>query len=382
MNKNRYLYLPALLLLAGCSPSASQTADNNIIETTSQTTAETKTEIIQNNQDDIPLLLEQAIGALEDENYQKAIDTFTSVIEIDELNTGAYLGRADACIAENESAGNLALALADYEAAQSLAPELADVWLGIIDVHIRMHDFGTALALAEQGYEQTGDPAVGEKAEQIKSGSVRDAENKIRRRILYDGESVIIYYTDYTYSPDKRLQALTTYNRQGEQIDHLEYEYDESGNILKNARTRTSGKLDAVYHSYDENGHLSDKITRDTADDSFRFHDTFEYDDAGNCIRSNSISEAGDLLGYELYTHDEQGNTVSQEIYEKGRLISYRTQEFNEQGQRLKESFYNADDTLIRYHLFPLDDNGNCLGMEIYDGDGVLTEYSTSLPNQ
>ena len=100
--------------------------------------------------------IEQALKYYNEKEYEKAIDTFSSVLETSGDNAELYnnIGLCYACLGYDEKAEN------NYLKAQKLNPKLAQVYINLADIYYRQKDFGSGAQLMSQGLYELPDNLV------------------------------------------------------------------------------------------------------------------------------------------------------------------------------------------------------------------------------
>jgi len=97
-------------------------------------------------------------------DYERAVNFFSKIIEIEPSHARAYIGRGNSYILWDEQ---LDLALTDFEKAIEVDALNKDGYLGCIDIYLRMGDSGKALKVAQQGYDKTEDEEIGVKLDEL-----------------------------------------------------------------------------------------------------------------------------------------------------------------------------------------------------------------------
>lgn len=140
---------------------------------------------------------------LSDGNYEEAIIAFTAAIKIDAKRAEAYVGRGSAYIGCEETAENLAAALADYEMAVSLGDKTLDE--KIETLRIRLASIG-ALPLLEELYSYFSANDIESAKNLMRQADYRTLSESVDRLpIVYEGDpstAVAVYANDYYYYGD------------------------------------------------------------------------------------------------------------------------------------------------------------------------------------
>lgn len=318
---------------------------------------------------------------LSEGNYEEAIIAFTAAIEIDPKRAEAYLGRGDAYISSGETGENLAAALVDYEAVVALDKTNASAWLGLADVYIRQGDYDKAMEILREALEKTGnDSTIAGKLAEMESGSFTDSSGKIRRMNWYgEGGTLTSFYT-FAYDSQGRELSLTSYDGEGNQLEHIENVYDQDGNLLAgNGLMSSAGLMQFGEYEYDANGNQIQATYHANAssDSPVERQYRYAYDDDRNKIRQEYYDSTGIMQSYETYEYVNGQITRADSYYSDGTLSGYDFYEYTDDGQLLKRSDYNADGELIYYYVYAYDENGNNIGYTSYQADGTpITSYT------
>lgn len=308
---------------------------------------------------------------LEELDYEQAIVVFTKVIEIDEKQVSAYVGRGNAYVFSGETEEHLAQAQADYEKTINLDETCVEGYLGLADVYIRRGDYEKAMDILREGLEKTGNnQEIADKLEQMESGNITDSENKIRRMSCYDSAGVLAWYIDYSYNLEGKENGVTSYDANDDQTGHVDVLY-EGDNCIQSwgySGETTDFALRRIVMGYDAEGNMTSESWYDMAGNA-DFSLEFEYDGAGKLLKETSYNVEDNINLYTLYEYS--GNTVKRSNYSpSGELLGYSVDECDESGNMLRESCYEQDGTLIDYTIFEYDEMGKCIGETRYDGEG------------
>lgn len=173
----------------------------------------------------------------------------------------------------------------------------------------------------------------------------------------YDSEGGIRYREKREYDEDGR-EICGSDNSDGVVTRTWEYEYDESGSLIK-----------AVYISYDY----------ETGEKAGQTIDEFAYDENGNMTKYACTNDAGSGRdsgrGWER-AYDEDGRETAFYFYEDEKGISYRSRtEYGENGLAVRYIGCDGDDNVLVEKETEYDVSGNVIKEGYYDADGNLTQY-------
>ena len=318
---------------------------------------------------------------LSEGNYEEAVIAFTAAIEIDAKRPEGFIGRGDAYALSGDTEDNLSAALADYETAIALDETLPGGWLGLADVYIRRGDYDKAMEVLREALEKTGnDQSIADKLAEMESGSFTDSSGKIRRMNWYgEGDTLTSFYT-FSYDSQGRELSLTSYDGDGNQLDHIDNVYDQDGNLLAgNGLMSSAGRMQFAEYKYDANGNQIQATyhVNASSDSPVERQYRYAYDDDGNEIRQEYYDSTGIMQSYETYEYENGQMTRADSFYPDGTLSGYDLYEYTDDGQLLKRSDYNADGELIYYYVYTYDENGNNIGYTSYQADGTpITSYT------
>ena len=325
---------------------------------------------------DAPTWQEQydlGIRYLSEGNYEEAILAFTAVIDIDPKNAGALSGRGQAYVLSGETEENLAAALADFEAALAADETLAEAWLGLADVYIRMGEYDKALEVLRDALEKTGDQRIADKIAEVESGNITDSSGNVRRQSTYDADGSLIWYHIYTYDEQGRRTSVTAFDGAGNQTGHVDEAYDAEGNTIVWCNYYgDTGEPWAVEYEYDEFGNRIRQTSHQYPDRPRVLDIKNTYNDAGNLVKVEYYSE-GALAGYNTYEYDSDGNRTKEVDYDNdGNIEFYYLNAYDEAGNTVSRDSYNGDGTLNWHLRYIRNEAGEYLGQEMYDAEGNL----------
>ena len=156
-----------------------------------------------------------------------------------------------------------------------------------------------------------------------------------------------------------------------------EYEYDESGNMIKDFFADDDSGCKSEYE-YDESGNLVKRIRYYFDDDNLREWSVYEYDEFGNEIKIEFYDMDGSLKRsseYE-YQYDESGSLIKRISYKADGSVSYVTWwvlEYDESGNKIKEQENSLSD-LCKVREY--DTYGNVVNFTAYNKDGSIAYWA------
>lgn len=382
------LLLTVILCLFGCSAGETvpdvTTAETVQEEQTDATTEEETTAQTTEPAFDLSTWqgnYDQGLYCMEKEDWQEAIAAFDAAIALDPAQADAYAQRGNARILSGETDGNLTLAEEDYRQALTLDEDNALALLGIVDIHIRREEFEDALTAVRAAVEKTSDPLVAERAEKMENGFYPDSSGttRLKREQQYVSEDYL-GHLEIVFDKDGNEKSAEAFDPSGKSVVFLELSTSVDGNVtirntfcntivnhvyyitrlVQTTTTATDGSCQVETVFYDRSGALETsecawydaevkKIKEECydADNKLLSCTTYEYDAAGNMIRSDTtMSDGGSLC---------------------------TTYEYDAEGRLLRENDYrDGSETPTSYMVYLYDESGRRLGHELYDGNGTL----------
>ena len=165
--------------------------------------------------------------------------------------------------------------------------------------------------------------------------------------VMYHRDS-IYYQQQREYNEKDELIRLTEFDASGvnEGISKLvsEYAYNEKGELLSQTELNNSGTI------------LS-KVS-------------YTYDSEGNKMSISNYNSLGDLQGKTLLKAYEKGNSKLVEKYDAfDSLYAFYKYEYNSDGVETKNVILNGIGQVIRQSNTTIDENGNKILFEIYEGE-------------
>ncbi len=306
---------------------------------------------------------DRGLEYLEGKRYQDAIELFTQAAEAEAEHPEIYIARGDAHARSGETAIHMAAAEADYKKAVSLDDSFAEEYLGLADLSIRRKDYDRALEILSEGMEKTdGDREISDKIVEVKSGTIRDSQDQLRKLSSYDKEGNLVWYHEYYYDETGHKSYVTVYDGAGIQTDEIEVAYDKEGNLTDTfGYEEKDGALYRIAHSYDSGGQRV-KTERYNHDGALESAKTYERDEDGNLVKEQYYDSDNRLKAYYTYEYDGDGEIRKHSLYgPDGKLRSYWTFETDSEGKRSRDNFYDKDGNLQCYFIYEYDDDGELI---------------------
>jgi len=164
-------------------------------------------------------------------------------------------------------------------------------------------------------------------------------------------------------------------------------EYNDSGNLIKEARYTSDGILLFEYlHSYNEKGEIIKTIGRRMRKGKIiKYKYFYKYDQRGNQIESIGYIENGqDDIETSKYTarYDKNGNFIEGISYQNGVALSKYVAEYDERNNMINESKYKVyiykgvEHYQLEYkNIYSYDNNNNLSTEKSYGNDGLFKYY-------
>ena len=185
--------------------------------------------------------------------------------------------------------------------------------------------------------------------------------------------------TTYEYDLWGNL-AREVYQATGDVVSETTYTYDDNGNLLI-SETLTNAGSSAIYYTYDENGYEI-KVTY-TYDDAVESVEEYFRDENGTIIGQKSSSADGEVYAYAEFTVvdglvTEETRTYGDEVYtyvytydENGNMTRVETQD--PYGASITERIYDEEGRIVQEETTY--DGGSSLTVYTYDERGLLVKF-------
>lgn len=298
------------------------------------------------------------------------------------------------------SEGNYEEAIIAFTAAIKIDSKRPESFLGLADAYTGTGDLVNAIKTLERGRDQTDDPAIQERLEQL---------------LALQDSAALNSYNVYSYDEQGRKIRTASYDASGQLQWATEFEYDDiSGEINKTIQYSAENEVVGwtVYYlyfhpdgggwhtypviEYAADGQIllrdnedcvvsGDKLTQYIATDS---SGTSVYELANGRVMRETRTETGGYYNEEICENifDEGGKMTSQRIYYDGVLCFEHTYEYDDTNNTVQITSWGKDNTDHNpsYNLLVFDEQGRILedryitsgGSHIYsyDADGCMTE--------
>jgi antitoxin component YwqK of YwqJK toxin-antitoxin module len=179
----------------------------------------------------------------------------------------------------------------------------------------------------------------------------------------------------FNYDPAGRLAAQLYFTEPDEPSEQVTFERDEKGVVLKDVRKYLDGSTDTTVYSYDDQGQLKDKITRDDEgiiDLAEQFSWNGKY-----LLKHETRDGEGNIVSLEEFRYDEKGNVVEhfqtdEETGENRKTVTA----YDAEGRKTGEEVYSEEGDLLEKSTYVLDESGRVVSSE-YDSaqKWSTTEY-------
>lgn len=198
-----------------------------------------------------------------------------------------------------------------------------------------------ALVVKESTYYAVGEPESAVTFEYDENGRL------VKQTEYNKGE--IFQSWDYKYDGDS-IQKSESYFYNGASTEPSmidKYEYDEKGNVTKEASYKMDGSLiieNKSEYEYDNEGNILSKTTTDSAGGEYK--EVYQYADDGKVASMTHSHQDGGVMTEdrkEEYEYDENGYLVKEIHYLDGEKRTISTFEYDEYGNVLKEKVTAAD---------------------------------------
>jgi len=167
------------------------------------------------------------------------------------------------------------------------------------------------------------------------------------RRNILDENVKIEYYYISEYDVNGRKSTELSYNGDGTYRYGYSYVYNEKGQEIQENRLAEDGSIESYSISeYDVNDKKTKELTY-YSDGTYRYGYSYVYNEKGQRIRENKLTENGSVESYSVSDYDENGEKSKEIDYGsnemKTREIHYRRKDGMRQWKWI---YYNSDGTL------------------------------------
>ena len=264
--------------------------------------------------------------------------------------------------------GDYDRAIECYEMAIVKDETAADAYLGLVEAYIRKNDFDKALETAKKGYEKTGDQRLKEKIDMIEGGNIIDSRGLNYKQTFYNGDGIVTGWLEYTYDKDGKGTSVTGYGADGTQKGYVNLVSDEE-NVYISTWYSYDGAVGKIVLKNDDQGrHLrSDEYD---ADGNLRTYSTYEYEGEKEIETANSAD--GEVI--QRYIRYSEGDRRIIEYYGCLNGEFYLTTKAVKEGDR--QTYYDADGNVESIRVTEHDENGKEIGFTEYDANGNVTRSS------
>ncbi len=309
-----------------------------------------------------------------------------------------------------------------YEQVLEINPKYLDAYLGLADVYMEMDKPEKAAKILEKALKKIKDSddieAINEKMREI-SGPVSEditddpGVTEVTTSVVEEEveEEPLTEEENETTASERDRWKLISVEEDG--VPYLTYEYDETGKLLSERHFRDSGLYAYTEYTYHENGNIGSKTEYEYGDyqevynfEGFIPFDTYYYDENGLCIRHdsywaayyffhddisvydyvNEVNDMGliektyvysgsDLLNVDCHEYDEYGNETAVYILNsKGEIIEYEDRYYREYEEVNGKFCVSSERHVVyRYYdggdiedidettFYEYDDRGNCV---------------------
>lgn len=207
-----------------------------------------------------------------------------------------------------------------------------------------------------------------------------DGEMVMAKYLAYDADGNILYYVEYEYDGSGNQIRESRNNEDGSPEEWTEYEYDDTGNLVVQTSYYGDGSIIYIHgYEYDGAGNKQ-KQTYYSGDGSWS---EWEYGAFGNIVKYISYAEDGSISSRSEY--DEYGNVTKWVEYAGDGSIDYSHEykyEYDESGNVVRSTKMSIDYywgwSSQSEHEYEYDTSGNLIKVIDYNENGDVdswTEY-------
>ena len=204
-----------------------------------------------------------------------------------------------------------------------------------------------------------------------------DNMNRLISSMDYLGEYEALWEEEtYHYTNNKRTYKQVIHTRDGDNINTQVDEYDQSGKIIKTVTNEKyyfeeDGQYQEIIFGYDEDDNNNSKVVKDK--EKVLTQTTYEYDDKGNVIKSESKNSNNNIIITTTHEYDENNDLIY-------RRSEGGSEEYNYSTSNLR---YGEEGLLVELISRSEGEITNQLNLEyIFDAYGNWTEKIEKTENQ
>ncbi len=203
--------------------------------------------------------------------------------------------------------------------------------------------------------EETPTPEPAEEPTSTPEPTPEPSVGKLVKMTAYGPYDEIIYWHDFAYGPDGKMESVTSYSADGAETGRVDYSYDEEGNALVGYRSS-----EVVPH-WDSDGNIESPAADPTVGEvkivSYGLSSGGKgYYDDGSLQYENLYDDDGKLTRWNSY-------------YKSGGLLEYILFEYDAQGRKLRENYYTAEDVLRQVTDFEYSDHKTVETTTVYSSN-------------
>ena len=154
-----------------------------------------------------------------------------------------------------------------------------------------------------------------------------------------------------------------------------EFEYDTAGNGIKSIGYDSTGNIWTWFETeYDNLGNSIKFVSRESNGD-IGYQSEYEYVKGSNMVKSSHSYwyVEGAVWQEEIWEYDESGNHLKSTIYRgDGSIDELYEHEYDEVGNEIKTIVYHGEDCIEEWYEYKYDEAGNKIKEICYHGDGSI----------
>jgi len=221
-----------------------------------------------------------------------------------------------------------------------------------------------------------------------------DSKGNLLDSLVY-GSNKVSFHEKYTYNDKNELIIRVLIDSLGKEVQKSERTFNQDG--LESGFAMYAN--DSLYYKQNREYNGKEELIRLTEFDASgnpKLVSEFTYNENGDLLSQTELDNAGNILSKVGYSYDEKGNKVSisnynslgklqgktlLKDYEKGNakliekydandsLYASYQYEYSEEGEETKNIILNGIGQVIRQSNTTIDENGNKVLFEIYEGE-------------
>lgn len=176
----------------------------------------------------------------------------------------------------------------------------------------------------------------------------------------FTGDGLLSEKIIRVYDDKGRVVGEDYYTGEEEPSERNTYELDSGGRVVREVKKYLDGSTDTTTYSYDENSHLTEKVTLD--EEGNRFETAKFTWENGRMVRHEVFDEEEILTELDEYAYDKEGRVTMHRRQDEDTGENFRmTSTYNEEGLKVADKLLDEEGELIETTRFFYDPAGKLI---------------------